>query len=247
MPAAGTRTSSSRIVVSGSLRWPPAPPAPGRAAARSRPRRRRLRRPPSPSPGSPWSPCCPCWSLGVCSACLFSGLLSGLLSALACPGLVLLLVAVLLVALLRLLVALRVLRRLSCAWVSASARSSDRRSSRSSRCPSRSSRWSSRPRLAARLAAGLAGLDRIDELGLLHRAGTRDAEAAGHRLQVGEEHGVEAARLLLGGLRAGVGSGSGGVGRFRHVWFLLDAPCGCGWRREQEAHASEERCTVLVK
>ena len=51
MPAAGTRTSSSRIVVSGSLRWPP--PVLRWAVAvrsRSRPRRRRLRRLPSPSP-----------------------------------------------------------------------------------------------------------------------------------------------------------------------------------------------------
>ena len=45
MPAAGMRTSSSRIVVSGSLRWPPAcRGVPPRSRSRSRPRRRRLRR-----------------------------------------------------------------------------------------------------------------------------------------------------------------------------------------------------------
>ena len=54
MPAAGTSTSSSRIVVSGSLRWPPPPAALGCGCrgrcgrsppppSRSRPRRRRLR------------------------------------------------------------------------------------------------------------------------------------------------------------------------------------------------------------
>ena len=72
MPAAGTRTSSSRIVVSGSLRWPPPLRGPRsvrsvrsvRSRSRSRPRRRRLRRLPS----APWSsrPCSPrfcCWSL----------------------------------------------------------------------------------------------------------------------------------------------------------------------------------------
>ena len=37
----------------------------------------------------------------------------------------------------------------------------------------------------------LGGLDGVDELGLLHRAGARDAHAAGHRLEVGEQHGVE--------------------------------------------------------
>ena len=76
MPAAGTRTSSSRIVVSGSLR----PPA--RVRSRSRPRRRRLRRPPSPS--SSWSVvlvvllvlpvllvCWSCWSCWSCRSCWF--------------------------------------------------------------------------------------------------------------------------------------------------------------------------------
>ena len=66
-------------------------------------------------------------------------------------------------------------------------------------------------RLACGLSPGLGALDRVDQLGLLHRARTRDAQATGHRLQVGDEHGVESAGALLGRRVAG------GVEGFRHV------------------------------
>ena len=227
MPAAGTRTSSSRIVVSGSLRWPPAPPAPGRAAARSA-----------------------AATAAVAAAALtLAGLaLVALLPLLVVGGLLGLLVLGPVVAVLGLLLGAPV--SVCCLSAVLLARACLSCLGAGCRCLVLRCRGPGRPScalplgavvgpplvalvvppgLATRLAAGLGGLDRVDELGLLHRAGTRDAEAAGHRLQVGEEHGVEpAARFLAVVGRAGVGSGSGGVGRFRHVWFLLDAPCGCG-------------------
>ena len=53
-----------------------------------------------------------------------------------------------------------------------------------------------------RLAAlGLGRLDRVDELRLLHGAGAGDAHAGGHRLEVGDQHGVESATALLRGVR----------------------------------------------
>ena len=76
----------------------------------------------------------------------------------------------------------------------------------------------------------LGGLDRLDQLGLLHRAGTGDAEARGHRLEVGQEHRAEAGRLrrrprgsLLRRLRRSVGhrvllvGRGGGRGSLGHV------------------------------
>ena len=76
--------------------------------------------------------------------------------------------------------------------------------------------------LSARLPAGLGSLDRLDELRLLHRAGSTDPETAGHRLQVGQQHGVESTRPLLRGLRRAVRGATRGVRRggfdgFRHV------------------------------
>ena len=47
------------------------------------------------------------------------------------------------------------------------------------------------------LAAALGGLDGVDELRLLHASRRPDAQAAGHRLQVGEQHGVEPTSALL--------------------------------------------------
>ena len=64
------------------------------------------------------------------------------------------------------------------------------------------------------------GLDGVDELGLLHRAGAGDAEADGHRLEVGQQHRVEAARLggsLLGGLLRRSGLGGLDRGSLGHV------------------------------
>ena len=84
-------------------------------------------------------------------------------------------------------------------------------------CSARGSACSARP-ASAPLAAALGGLDRLDELGLLHGAGAGDAQAAGHRLEVGEQHGVESATALLrpGAVGASGGSG-GGFDGFRHV------------------------------
>ena len=82
-------------------------------------------------------------------------------------------------------------------------------------------------------------LDRLDELGLLHRAGPGNAHAPGHRLQVGDQHGVEPATALL---RRVCAAGGGGFDGFRHVrsfprisaeparavgfWSLLPRPTG---------------------
>ena len=79
--------------------------------------------------------------------------------------------------------------------------------------------WSflSRPACAFRLATRLGVLDRLDQLRLLHGAGTADAQAARHRLEVGDEHGAEPTAALLRRARGGVGSGAGGFDGFRHV------------------------------
>ena len=71
------------------------------------------------------------------------------------------------------------------------------RSARPARCPAaaRPARRAGRPGLATGWPwtgrAGLAGLvrlDGLDQLGLLHRARALDAEAAGQRLEVGQQH-----------------------------------------------------------
>ncbi len=68
-----------------------------------------------------------------------------------------------------------------------------------------------------RPVALLGGLDGVHELSLLHRAGARDAHAAGQRLEVGEQHGVEPTGALLRAVLSGLGRGRGGFGGFRHV------------------------------
>ena len=224
MPAAGTRTSSSRIVVSGSLRWPPA------AAARGRRGRGRGGggcggcRPPRRRPGPAWS----CWLVAAGSAgrsCCWSwSWLLGPGPRWSCPGSVLLArpaagPAPSLWLGRGLLGWPDRLRSSVLAGLSPRSRRGPRRpglgggvARRSARpaAPARSAVAArlGRPRgrrlaagLAAGLATGLGRLDGVDQLGLLHGAGAADAEAAGHRLQVGQQHGVESTRFFLGAAR----------------------------------------------
>ncbi len=249
MPAAGTRTSSSRIVVSGSLRCRRRA---GRSRSRSRPRGAGCGGCPRPGRRSSWS-CWPwsclwscwfwscwfwswlvlvaagsgsaaalvagpgCWSplLLACPACPGPGPAAGpaagpgcswgcLSCCCSCFG--------------------RCCR--SCCWRSCCWRSCCWRSCCWRSCCWRSCCWpvlllavlllpapaaagpaaavaarsggAARPSCSSATAGpGLGGLDRLDELGLLHRARAGDAHAGGHRLQVGDQHGAEPATALL--------------------------------------------------
>ena len=224
MPAAGTRTSSSMIWVSGSPRpprcrvLPPVAVAPGRrgrgdagcACCRPPGRRRRghARRGRAGRSGLLVASRSLCFRsslpLSLRSSCLRSSCLrsSCLRSSLRLSSGCRLLrrPAVRLVLLVASRLVLRSRAGRSCVGGCARGALADARLAAAWLAP-----WRLPPtgapdcrRLAAGLSPGLGGLDRVDQLGLLHRARARDAQAAGHRLEVGEQHGVESAGALLG-------------------------------------------------
>ena len=81
------------------------------------------------------------------------------------------------------------------------------------------------------------GLDRVDELRLLHRAGAGDAQADGHGLEVGEQHRVEATDLAAAFLAGFFGRGRsrrsrrGGLGHVGPSHVASPAPGREGPRR----------------